>query len=383
MYSLKRIVLPLIAYTLILFLLVPKLLVKGDQELISPIEITYYDSINTEGILLKDETVYYLNTNKNILDYNEGTKVAFGTVNAGLVPNGINSEIAIKAKKIEDLLAFYDTNTIDIDQDLRKYIIDENYKDAKFIIQNFDLKYIRNLTESEINQKRIELSNLKSSMTSETSKISPNKAGIISYQIDGFENYNSGSIYAFDKGKFDEILKMPTLSGQDNMFKIVDNFKVVFSFHIDDNKKIIDQNGRRVKISFDNYKTFYNGKLLVPDNYVNNGLAGVEITDYIEDIYNLRKTNAAIIFDQKPGLQVPKSSLMKYENKDGVCVRDVNGIVRFRPVEILDSDNVYYIISSGDSQGNITIDDKSVKTATFYEQVLVNPSEKNIGKIFR
>ncbi len=383
MYSLKRIVLPLIAYTLILFLLVPKLLVKGDQELISPIEITYYDSINTEGILLKDETVYYLNTNKNILDYNEGTKVAFGTVNAGLVPNGINSEIAIKAKKIEDLLAFYDTNTIDIDQDLRKYIIDENYKDAKFIIQNFDLKYIRNLTESEINQKRIELSNLKSSMTSETSKISPNKAGIISYQIDGFENYNSGSIYAFDKGKFDEILKMPTLSGQDNMFKIVDNFKVVFSFHIDDNKKIIDQNGRRVKISFDNYKTFYNGKLLVPDNYVNNGLAGVEITDYIEDIYNLRKTNAAIIFDQKPGLQAPKSSLIKYENKDGVCVRDVNGIVRFRPVEILDSDNVYYIISSGDSQGNITIDDKSVKTATFYEQVLVNPSEKNIGKIFR
>lgn len=383
MYSLKKIVLPLIAYTLILFLLVPKLLVKGDQELISPIEITYYDSINTEGILLKDETVYYLNTNKNILDYNEGTKVAFGTVNAGLVPNGINSEIAIKAKKIEDLLAFYDTNTIDIDQDLRKYIIDENYKDAKFIIQNFDLKYIRNLTESEINQKRIELSNLKSSMTSETSKISPNKAGIISYQIDGFENYNSGSIYAFDKGKFDEILKMPTLSGQDNMFKIVDNFKVVFSFHIDDNKKIIDQNGRRVKISFDNYKTFYNGKLLVPDNYVNNGLAGVEITDYIEDIYNLRKTNAAIIFDQKPGLQVPKSSLIKYENKDGVCVRDVNGIVRFRPVEILDSDNVYYIISSGDSQGNITIDDKSVKTATFYEQVLVNPSKKNIGKIFR
>ena len=381
MYSLKRIVLPLIAYTLIL--LVPKLLVKGDQELISPIEITYYDSINTEGILLKDETVYYLNTNKNILDYNEGTKVAFGTVNAGLVPNGINSEIAIKAKKIEDLLAFYDTNTIDIDQDLRKYIINENYKDAKFIIQNFDLKYIRNLTESEINQKRIELSNLKSSMTSETSKISPNKAGIISYQIDGFENYNSGSIYAFNKGKFDEILKMPTLSGQDNMFKIVDNFKVVFSFHIDDNKKIIDQNGRRVKISFDNYKTFYNGKLLVPDNYVNNGLAGVEITDYIEDIYNLRKTNAAIIFDQKPGLQVPKSSLIKYENKDGVCVRDVNGIVRFRPVEILDSDNVYYIISSGDSQGNITIDDKSVKTATFYEQVLVNPSEKNIGKIFR
>ena len=82
---------------------------------------------------------------------------------------------------------------------------------------------------------------------------------------------------------------------------------------------------------------------------------------------------------------VPSQAIAILENREGVYIKELNGIVRFRPIKILYQNELETFVDIGDNKGYIEVEDNVdlVKTITLFDEVILNPQNIEDGQILK
>lgn len=381
-YSPFLLVVLLVIYAGILFYFVQPILKANASLFYVPVETTYYDAIDGDFLMLKNETVFSTAKTTGSIKYEEGTRLRSGIIKAGVAENDEYYEISQRISELEDTKALFTSEITDIDKKLRKAIIAENYEDLKRLINSFGYKVLSGSTFNSALKIDQEINNLKLKLNSLSSTEVWNPAGIISFDMDGYEYLKIDDINTIKYEEFNDLINRVSMDINQNEFKIIDNFKALFVSYIPDNDKIRELNGKKIQISIDDQNTFLDAKLIVPETYDNEGIVGFLVTSHIEDIYKIRRGKISVVFNSMPSFRVPKNSIINYNDMMGIMVKDVNGIIRFRPIEIYKEQKDFYYISKGDERSNININGEDHRTVVFYEEIILNPNPRQIDTIY-
>lgn len=371
-----------LVYIMILELVVKPKLLAGSGKFVSPIQTTYYDGIETDFVLCKDEITFNASSISSPIRYDEGTRLGYGEIKAGVADSSEYAVLSKNLQDIEDRISIYKNEINDIDKELRRSIVNENYSYANDLIGSFSYQNNDSVGKMNVEDLESERNNILSQINNNSGDIVWNPPGIISYSLDGFEDLKNESVFTTSRQEFKKILDRPILKNHSKDFKIIDNFKSTLMFNVPGNQKLMDLDGKYVKFSLDGYNTFGKGIVVVPADYQTEGTAGIVIDTHIEDIYQIRKGQINIIFDTLKSLVIPSKCIFRNEGKVGALVRNVNGVIDFRPVEILKTEGDKTYIYAGDNKGKVLDGEKSVLTVQYYEDVITNPSSDLIGKIF-
>lgn len=372
----------LVIYTGILFYSVQPMLKANSSTFYLPVETTYYDSIDGDFLAIKDETVFSSSKITGSANYEEGTRLRRGIIKAGIAENEEYYEISKKISELEDTKAMFTSEITDIDKNLRQAIIREDYNSLKKLVNSFGYKVLKdgNLTnaskiDEEIEKLRVKLNSLSSAEVW-------NPAGIISYDMDGYEYLKIDDFENIKYEEFVDVLSRPNLDINQKDFKIVDNFRVLFIVHFPNSQELVDLNGRRINISIDDHNSFLSARVIIPSNYDKDGLVGFLVDNHIEDIYSIRRGKLSAVFNSVPAFRIPTQAIVEYNGKQGVVVKDVNGIIRFRPVEIYKSQQDFTFISRGNARTEIGPEANPERTIVFYEEIILNPNLNRIDTIY-
>lgn len=372
-----------IFYMAFLFFFVRPYIKKNSTKLKAPNEVIYYDSIDGDYLMLKDEFVFSSNKISGTVNYEEGTRLKFGVIKAGVANNDEYHKLSEELANLNYALSIFNSEIIDIDMQLRKYIVDGDYKNMSRIIDTFDYRIGSDKTYSSVEEINQEIVKINERLATISSDEMWNPPGIISYAMDGYEYLKIESLESISKDEFDDLISRNDLSANKLEFKIVDNFKAMLVSYFPDNNQLRELNGKNTMISLDDKATFISAKVVIPETYDKEGLVGFLVTSHVEDIYTLRRGKISIIFSQVPALQIPTESIVQYNDTKGVVVKDVNGIIRFKPISIYMVDEDLTYISKGDDYSRIRIGDEDIGTLLFYEEIILNPDLDKIDTIYR
>lgn len=359
----------------------PKIMAVGGR-FVTPVETTYYDGIETDFVLLKDETPFNASSVNGAIRYDEGTRLGFGEIKAGKTTSNEYALLSKKLQDINDRISIYKNQINDIDKELRRSIINENYSLAVDLVGSFSYQNNESVGQINVEDLEKEKANITNQINHMAGEIIWNPPGIISYTLDGFEDLNNESLYLTSREEFKSILNRPIVKSYSRDFKIIDNFKATAMFYAPNNGRLKELDGKYVTYSIDNLNTFGKGIAIVPADYDKEGVAGIFINSHIEDIYQIRKGKINVIFDSLKALIVPTGSLIKKDGVVGVLARDVNGVIQFRPVNLLKREAEKSYVSQGNKKGMIKVKGEDVMTLQYYEDVVVRPDPDLIGEIF-
>lgn len=75
---------------------------------------------------------------------------------------------------------------------------------------------------------------------------------------------------------------------------------------------------------------------------------------------------------------------MEVNNQPGVYIRELNGLVKFRPINIVSQSDIDTIVETGDNKGYIeNVNKKSVRTVSAFDDVIDEPGNIEEGQILR
>ncbi len=170
------------------------------------------------------------------------------------------------------------------------------------------------------------------------------KAGIVSYRIDGLESTLEPADRAelsyeqFKKvrGKIDAVEQKQQVNVGQPVFKIIDNFKFYLAVLLPQKKLANYEAGEQVEVVLAQLEDVSNFKgeidQIIADKPENIML--IELTKFIPQLIDLRKTTVRVVKERYHGLVVPKIALTK-DDSDRVGVR-IRGQTKdyFKEVEV-------------------------------------------------
>lgn len=178
----------------------------------------------------------------------------------------------------------------------------------------------------------------------EQDKLYNYKAGIVSYRIDGLENTlqpserNQLTYEQFNKvrGKIDAIEQGQRVNVGQPLFKIIDNFKFYLAVLLPQKKLANYEAGEQIEIiltQLEDVRSF-KGEVdrIIADKPEN--IMIIELTKFVPQIIDLRKTTVRVVKERYHGLVVPCSALTK-DDSDRVGVK-IRGQTKdyFKEVEV-------------------------------------------------
>lgn len=209
-------------------------------------------------------------------------------------------------------------------------------------------------------------------------------SGIVSYQLDGFENIKPKDLEEKDFTKASR--KITTIKTGDQMaegesiYKVItdDEWSIAIELEDDDVQKYKKSKGIRLKFINDNLDTTANFKIIRGKDNKKYGI--ISLSKYAIRFANDRFVNVQIINDVEDGLKIPKSSLVKKNvyiipkeygsaggNSDDIAfnIKKANGknSIVYPPIAYSDSKNFYVSTSSFDA-GDTLIMPNSTETYT-------------------
>lgn len=375
--------------------------------------------VSSKAVIIKDEVIYKSETNGAIsLLKKEGEKVGKG-VQIAKINRSENSscskELVEVEKQIELLEKMSDSkevykddkekieDNIDIIMDeLQNSIIKGNYNDASLykntLLESIDKQQLvtgqKNLVsqslDSLLKRKDDIINNLEKS---EIFSYSP-KTGIVSYEIDGLEDifsvnkingYKLSDFRIIDSNKINLLGKNEIKYGEP-IYKIVDNFTWYVMTEVDakDADKLKEGKTISVRINDDDKKIISRVVKLTKEK--DKCLIILKFTDYLHEHYKERYIDLHIIINTYEGLIVPNKSITEKDGVKGVYIKDISGIVKFRPVKILISDDEHTIVSEGEGYNrqielNVNGTRRKFSTIQMFDEVFTNGSKLKEGLI--
>lgn len=377
------------------------------------------DKIETEGIIIKKENMYYADGNGTLELYvDEGEKIPSGIKIAQLTMLGetstLKQELDELNKKIDILTETEkDNEMIKIDESkvqegldetikaIQNSIVDKNYEQVEILKEKLFLYYGK---QKEISGEdtliNYSVESLEKSREKVLQQIENNaidyysqQAGILSYNIDGFED-----IYSFDNKENYRYSDFKEVSNKQNLkkkpkdieygepiFKIIDNLEWYMVIKIDNMKDISDYEvGKWITITSGKSNEEIKGIIKNINKDGNKGTILCKFNTDFFDYYDKRFINVNIIKYKYEGYKIPSKCIVKKDGIKGVYTKDISGIIKFKPVEILAEDDKFVYISNGDKNNRIKLkgSDKLTKTVSIFDEILLNTKNVKDGTIF-
>lgn len=399
----------------LIFRSVPSLLASNAKTVL-PEKGTLIERFSGEGFVIKNETVVRSSSAGELeLSSNEGERLAAGVEVANI--NSLNDTSSLKQEllQIEESITALEKSEKETKliasekekiQELQKSLIDELQN--AIVSGNFDEIYLLKSQLAVYDEKDKDISfsntlvgqsieNLKSKRDSIDLEIKSNykkyyssHGGIISYKIDGYEEIylpKDFENYTYDKlisKELENVNFKSTVTANDSIYKIIDNFEWYIAIKIDDLKQIETYevgDTIRITIKEDNHEL--KGKIISINLSENKGVIVIKFNTMLHNFYNLRFTEVNVINHKKEGYKIPTKSIVDKDSTKGVYIKDKSGIVKFRPINIIGEDDNYTYIDIGDNSGNIIIkgQEQPVRTITLFDEIFLNTINIKEGQI--
>lgn len=412
-----RIILTIFIFGYLFFRTVPSLFAIAFK-FVLPESVVIEDTIDTEAIVIKKENLYRAEGNGNIEIINdEGNKVAKGSQICKVVladgNSALKQQVGELDKKIENLKSVEKEKDIikkdeekleesieNIIFDIQKNIGQGEYENIELLKEKLALYYGKqqdfsgenHLINQSIDSLQKKRDTLKKQLSENAINYYSSEAGIVSYKIDGYEeiySFHNKADYNYSNFKTGN-LKTTTIEDSQEVnvgepiFKIMDNFEWYMVLKIEDLNDISNyEEGDSILVSNKELDEEFKGSIININKESDKGTILCKFNKGFHKIYDKRFINLNIIRYKHNGFKIPKKSIVEKDNLEGVYIKDISGIIKFKPVEILKEDDKFVYISSGDDNNNIFLKgkDKPVKTITTFDEILLNTKNIKEGMI--
>lgn len=377
------------------------------------------DKIKASGVIIRDEQVYLSDGEGRVnVVKNEGEKVKAGANIVKLSLNKDNAslkgeleEVNKKIKSLEKVdkgenIQNRDNqksthNLANIVDKIQESIAEEDLTEMEALTDSLDCcmgkkKNIDGkdtLSDSSLENLQNKKEEILNKISDNTTNYLSKESGVVSYSIDGLEEiYPIKKIYDFsyddlNREKLDtkKIKSGDTVKAGEPIFKIMDNLNWYLALKIENIKDIEPlKEGDTVYVSFDpNDNKRVKGQILKINKNKSKASMIIKFDTFFSEYYNYRYVDVDIIKSKYEGLKVPNKSIVKKEGIKGVYIKDIDGIVKFRPVNILGQDDEFTIVDVGDKNKHIMVkgSDEKEKTLKLFDEVIIDSDKVEEGQI--
>ena len=362
--------------------------------------------ITTKGLLIRDEYIINSTMTGNIEAYfKEGDKVK----NLDKVAYVYNDNIdEANFKELESL----EKEVIQIEEGQSSIIKADVDKVNKKIEKNKDniqtkliqgklgiskevveleehIKDKNKLLKSDLNSKPIinkkeEISKLSNKIEKNSDILQTNKSGIISYKFDGNESkYNIDNIselniddIEYTENEYIDILNEGVIKHGQPIARIINNIKQYLAIVVEENEIINFEENNSVIIRDKNNQI--NAK--VHNIYTKNdkNVVVLEISEQNIEINDTRVAEFDIIYKSIEGIKIPKSSIVKKDNVEGVYIVSETGSAKFIEIKGTSYENEEFIVI--DYYKN---EIEGVKTIDIYDEIILEPKKVKNGLVVK
>lgn len=354
------------------------------------------DKIDGTGLVIKSENVYDSSSSGSIeFLKEEGSKVAVGeqiisvtTGNKELV-----EQLEILDKQIQDLgIDYYsDEENVNILEIIQEKINQENYNDIYEYLEGLD-SGSENLIGENLESLLIKREELVSKIESSRKTTSSNQSGILSYEVDGYEEVlkpQDFESYKYDSLELDKVkenlekkIGFNDEEGVNSLYKIIYDYVWFIAFQID-NDRILEFDEGQVYTIRTGENESLRGRIVAVNLDKSKGVIVIEFRDKLHEYYNKRIIDLSLIVKETRTYKIPSQAIVEKDGQVGVYINHIYGIVRFVPVNIVKEEEKITHISRGNNDAYITIEGEEVKTVTQFDEIFLNPSNIEEEQILR
>ena len=339
------------------------------------ISILEYDEleevINTNGVIVKDEAIISSSCFGNVkYHYNEGQKVYKGAYLADIstVDSAaqINAEIELINKAMNS-----PENVITIGSS-------ESNKYSKY-------------TQDEL---RVLKASFEKALANNKVPVFSPKSGFVTYVFDGLEDtFKYDDVLNIMPSKLHELEEIITntnntesVNVDDKLLKVINNFEYYMVCLVNNSDISTYKEGSYIRVRFDNYDEIIYGYIEKINSSSEESVLVISFDDFFYKVYNKRIVKAELIKNIYQGIKVDKEAVIEKDGITGVYIRDISNIIKFIPIEIIGSDDEFYMVSQGEiiaegERGRITINDKLYSTVKAFDKVVLDPDKVYEGQI--
>lgn len=389
----------------------------NNTKTILPMEEVLVQKISSQGVIIKDEVVYKAQGSGQLdSSIKEGERVPAGIEVATINLLEDTSHLKLELIELENAIKLLSITDKDIENiENEKNQISEKQADlveniqiainlgqydlvnaTKLDLTLYDTKDIDilvsdkllNTSIDELKEKKVLL---EEEINKNNIKYFTSNAGIVSYLIDGYESVylpNNFQDYTYENLIMD---LEPEKNKRENdinqgsaVFKMIDNFQWYIGLKIEDSEQIIEYEvGNNIRIQFENDEKELIGNIISINPSNDKAVVIIKLKDYLHEYYNLRFANVDIIKSKKQSLKIPTKVIIDKDGQKGVYIREINGIVKFRPISIISEDEDYTFVEKGDSKNQIKITglEDMVKTISLYDEIFTVTNNIKEGQI--
>lgn len=358
--------------------------------------------ITTKGLLVRDEYIINSTMTGNIEAYfKEGDKVKNLDKVAYVYNNNIDEA---NFKELESL----EKEVIQIEEGQSSIIkadVDKVNKEIEKNKDNIQTKLIQGklgiskevveleehikdknkLLKSDLNSKPIinkkeEINKLNNKIEKNSDILQTNKSGIISYKFDGNESkYNIDNIseltiddIEYTENEYIDILNEGVIKHGQPIARIINNIKQYLAIVVEENEIMNFKENNSVIIRDKNNQI--NAK--VHNIYTKNdkNVVVFEISEQNIEINDTRVAEFDIIYKSIEGIKIPKSSIVKKDNVEGVYIVSETGSAKFTEIKGTSYENEEFIVI--DYYKN---EIEGVKTIDIYDEIILEPKKVKNG----
>lgn len=362
--------------------------------------------ITTKGLLVRDEYIINSTMTGNIEAYfKEGDKVKNLDKVAYVYNNNIDEA---NFKELESL----EKEVIQIEEGQSSIIKADVDKVNKKIEKNKDniqtkliqgklgiskevveleehIKDKNKLLKSDLNSKPIinkkeEINKLNNKIEKNSDILQTNKSGIISYKFDGNESkYNIDNIselniddIEYTENEYIDILNEGVIKHGQPIARIINNIKQYLAIVVEENEIMNFEENNSVIIRDKNNQI--NAK--VHNIYTKNdkNVVVFEISEQNIEINDTRVAEFDIIYKSIEGIKIPKSSIVKKDNVEGVYIVSETGSAKFIEIKGTSYENEEFIVI--DYYKN---EIEGVKTIDIYDEIILEPKKVKNGLVVK
>ncbi|WP_113675073.1 HlyD family efflux transporter periplasmic adaptor subunit [Vallitalea guaymasensis] len=304
-------------------------LISNDVNYVSAEKGSIYNDELFEGIILRNETVVKSTSNGMASYYvPEGDKINIDSIVCMIDSNGnYTAEIKKDLNYINDKLAY--ANNCNSHEDINKnlYTYTMNYDNDTFgniyEFKNNMKDTVSNITQSLYIHDQLDLDTirskelLESQINNNISIIKAMKSGVISYRIDGYENFSIDNLdiqSLFDFKSEEEIYtyKQETIKKDSPLFKIIDNDKWYVVCEMKDDLTDFIQGKDNISINIIEKDVTIKTKVYDIVQKNKKEYLILEIDRYFDLIKN-RKIKFRVVYEQYDGIKIPKTAVAEKE----------------------------------------------------------------------
>lgn len=362
--------------------------------------------ITTKGLLIRDEYIINSTMTGNIEAYfKEGDKVKNLDKVAYVYNNNIDEA---NFKELESL----EKEVIQIEEGQSSIIkadVDKVNKEIEKNKDNIQTKLIQGklgiskevveleehikdknkLLKSDLNSKPIinkkeEINKLNNKIEKNSDILQTNKSGIISYKFDGNESkYNIDNIselniddIEYTENEYIDILNEGVIKHGQPIARIINNIKQYLAIVVEENEIMNFKENNSVIIRDKNNQI--NAK--VHNIYTKNdkNVVVFEISEQNIEINDTRVAEFDIIYKSIEGIKIPKSSIVKKDNVEGVYIVSETGSAKFTEIKGTSYENEEFIVI--DYYKN---EIEGVKTIDIYDEIILEPKKVKNGLVVK